>query len=175
MRRTALALTCLLTTLSPTILRGDGENLPTPYSAEQIRDAWRQGHQIKTRITSAQGVVTTVTTVTEWYPEGLTLTDQSLDENGAPKGEATSGKVTWPGMRNNALFPAASTSRERAVRDTVLGKLEGWLYKVECGAGCNSEFFFADATPGPPVLYSKTQDGERQFLAEMIELHPATE
>ena len=109
--------------------------------------------------------------LTEWSEDGMTFTDQPLGEGGAPQGEVTRGKATWSELRDHALFPAATARRERAERDTALGKLAGWLYTVPCGEGCASEFFFADATPGSPVDYSQTRDGQLQMRAEVVERH----
>ncbi len=143
--------------------------LPTPYTAEQIRDSYVLGLRVVTRFTTPQGVKLFVSEVVEWSADGMSITDQPLDDDGAPVGDAMRVKTTWPEVRDHAKFPAGSARREREERQTPLGKAEGWVYRVTGDNGVESEYFFADAWPGPPIVYSQSRDGKQAFLAEMIE------
>ncbi len=145
------------------------ETLPTPYTAEQIRDAYVKGLKIVTRYTSAKGVKSSLSEVVEWSAEGMTISDQPLDDSGTPEGDAQSAQATWEELRDHAKFPAEQAQRERTRRKTPLGDAEGWLYVLTGKGGVTSEFFFADAWPGAPVVYSQIHDGEVRFKAEMIE------
>lgn len=47
------------------------EFLPTPYSAEEIRDAWVEGFEVTTRTRSAEGEIYSRTRVVAWSEEGF--------------------------------------------------------------------------------------------------------
>lgn len=144
-------------------------SLPTPYSAEQIRDAFVEGLEYVLEVTTPRGVVATRTRVLESSAESVLLEAQPLGENGEPDGEAAEQTAEWTELRDHARFPAEVASRERATRETALGELEGWLYRAEAPDGSVSELFFADAYPGPPVEYLRTMDGEAILEARMTE------
>ena len=146
--------------------------LPTPYTAEQIRDAWQVGLEVTTRVRTAKGESYSRTEVLEWTAEGFRMSDRAVSRAGIPTDEEGSYySGTWVELRDHAKFPAATTTRERAERDTTLGKLEGWLYQVS-GKDGESEFFFADGLPGPPVVYRKSEQDTGNFLAEQISRSP---
>jgi hypothetical protein len=134
--------------------------LPTPYSAEQIRDAWQPGRVVEMRTTSAEGVSTDRMTVLSATPESVTMRRESLDASGAlrePAGEVT---ATWTELRDHELFDAATATRERAECKSQLGALPGWRYVVSGPEGRSLAMCFADATPGPPVEYQRSRGGE---------------
>jgi hypothetical protein len=149
------------------ILRAQ-ETWPTPYSADEIRDAWVEGFAIVTRTRTPDGVSTSRTEVIEWTTEGAVIIDQQLDTTGAPKGEGTSISVSWEELRAHAVFSKETTSRLRQTRATPLGELNGWAYSTVDGEDF-TEFFFADGLPGPPAVYSQAVGGEIVFLAEQLE------
>lgn len=152
------------------------EYLPTPYTAEEIRDAWVEGFEVTTRTRSAAGETYSQTRVVAWTEKGFAIVDKELDAQGRerPGAGGTHYSGTWEELRLHARFPASSATREREVRETPLGQLEGWLYKVQGEEGL-TEFFFADNLPGPPVVYSREGHGLDGFVAEQIErrVHPA--
>ena len=145
------------------------EYLPTPYTAEQIRDAWVEGFELMTRKRSAGGETYTLTRVFAATEDRFSMYEVEVDKNGRPKTQGQKARYngTWVELRDHARFPAARASRERAEWDTPLGNLEGWLYRVE-GEGGMTEFFFADDLPGPPVVYRRQGDGLDGFVAEQV-------
>ncbi len=147
--------------------------LPTPYTAEQIRDTWREGMTLVTRVTTPKGITTSKTEVVGWTEEGVTLTDQALDANGAPKGEPAQITATWEELRDHASFSAAEAQRERATIQTPLGELSGWRYVHARPDGARAMFFFADDYPGAPVVYSERRTGLLVMRSEQIERMPA--
>jgi hypothetical protein len=147
---------------------GTEEFLPTPYTAEEIRDAWRVGFEVTTRVRAAEGETYSRTRVLEWTEEGFRMSEQAVDAAGASAGDEESFySGTWVELRDHARFRTSSATRERVERDTPLGRLEGWIYRVRSDDG-ESEFFFADGLPGPPVDYAKTRAGENVFIAEQV-------
>ncbi len=147
----------------------EGEFLPTPFTAEQIRDAFQPGLHLVTRYTTPAGTTKTLTTVTDWTEEGVMLLDQPLDSTGHPTGEAKPIEATWKELQDHALLPRANARRSRTQRRTVLGQLEGWLYILRGEAGAQTTMFFADEYPGSPIIFTREQDGVVNFKAEQIE------
>lgn len=154
-------------------IEGEPKTLPTPFSAAEIRDGWSQGFWLDTKTTSAQGERIGRTIVTGWGAEQVTMIEVVLDEGAEPTDEqieaAQPATMTWDELEGHARFDAARTTRERETRSTALGDdLEGWLYTVRGAEGAESNFFFADGFPGPPVLYWQTREGATLFTAEQI-------
>ncbi len=166
-----ISILTMLVTLAASISAQDAATddcLPTPYTAEQIRDSWPLGMQVVTRYTTPGGVNSSRTVVTAWSPEKVSMTDQGVDKRGGAVGEVRAFDATWEELRDHARFLIATSSRERTTRETPLGELDGWQYRVEEEDGGVSEFFFPDRFPGAPVVYSKTKDGVQVFLSEVI-------
>lgn len=153
----------------PRLASADDEHLPTPYSAEQIRDAWQVGLTVVTHVWTPRGESTSHTIVTDWTEDQVSMIEQPLDDKGEAVGEPNPIKVSWIDLRDHARFPKAAATRERGTRTTPLGALEGWLYTMKHDETNQSEFFFADAFPGPPVVFLRRSDGEVIMRAEMIE------
>ena len=101
------------------------------------------------------------------------MRSEPVDAQGASTGPAEEYKATWKELLGHASFPAATARRERAKRETPLGTLEGWLYVVPQADGTTSEFFFADAMPGPPVLYGSRRGETWLTRSERISWKPA--
>ena len=166
-----------LLTLSMTVLLpqpgGAEEFLPTPYTADQIGDAWREGYEMTMKVWTPAREIVSRTTVEKWSRQEITTSEQELDASGAPAGDKSAGSSSWEDLRDHARFPTSTTSRQRESRKTVLGDLDGWLFTVKGEGSSVSEFFFADNFPGPPVFFSQTKDGSVVFRAETIEIKPA--
>ena len=143
-------------------------HLPTPYTAEDIRDAWVVGLTVDTRLETAKGESFSRTVVTQWTEEQAHMTDQPLDAGRQPSGDAASFQLTWVDLQNHARFPTEMATRKRVTWPTPLGSLEGWLYTVRHGDDDHAEFFFADDYPGPPVVYLRRTDGEVVMRAEIV-------
>ena len=149
------------------------EFLPTPFTAEEIGNAWRPGYEMTMKIWTPDGETVSRTRVEGWSRQAIETSEQPLDESGSPTGEKSVSSSSWEDLRDHARFPAATTDRERATRITTLGELEGWLYTVRGEEGGISEFFFADDFPGPPVEFSQTDGDSVIFRAETIAVTPA--
>lgn len=104
--------------------------------------------------------------------DGATIEFVPVDADDQPTGEPTTSRSTWAELRDHASFPAERATRRRATRDTPLGRLDGWVYRVEDEAsGAVTEFFFADDTPGAPVEMVSTANGRE--VASMRQLERA--
>lgn len=161
-----LLATCLA---SPVLAQ---EFLPTPYSAEEIRDAWQEGRRVTMRMETPSGVTVVRTTVVGWSPEAATVAEMTLDAGGEPLSDPEVTESRWEELRDHARFPADRATRGREHRETPLGELDGWLYRVEDPDGGVSEFFFADAYPGPPVAFGRSEGDATTFEAVQTENLP---
>jgi len=130
------------------------ETLPLPFTAEQIRDEWIPGLQLKMlrRLSEAQELERW--TVLTADAAGVEIEYVSLDTLGNVVGEPRVERTTWTALRDHASFPADQALREEITRTTDLGELEGWLYTMnDPEAGTVTEFFFAKDLPGVPVEF----------------------
>ena len=143
--------------------------LPTPFSAEQIRDAWVADFWVDTRTRQGDEESLSRTVVTSWSETGATMTEQAVVD-GALTGKPTEYTVTWVQLRDHATFPASAATRERVRRETTLGAHDGWLYVLEA-EGKRSEFFFADAFPGPPISFRQFQGDTLLMDVEHVARH----
>ncbi|ANM31220.1 hypothetical protein ABI59_19040 [Acidobacteria bacterium Mor1] len=135
---------------------------PTPFTAEQIRDAWTEGFWLETRTTTQAGPTVSRTEVTGWSAERGELRATQ------PGGEPVAMTVAWSDLRDHAVFARSNTTRSRDTRDTPLGRFEGWVFRIDGGEDKWTELFFADALPGPPVVYAQWDGETRVMLAEQI-------
>ena len=156
------------TTAEPTASVADASHLPTPFTWQQIRDEWIVGFELKLR-RPADGVVERWRVV-DADAELVAIEGAVFDAEGTPVQEPQVGRSTWQELRDHALFPADRGMRRRETRDTPLGKLDGWLYVVDNPDGQGAtQFFFADALPGPPVQMEAVTGGEVMTVLEQFE------
>ena len=144
------------------------EHLPTPYSAEELREVWREGFELDSKVWTPKEETLARTRVEAWSESEVTTSEQTISASGEPQSEKRSGTTTWEALRDHARFDAARAHRERQQRDTALGSLEGWLYTVNPSNNTVLELFFADGMPGPPVTFKQSIDGAPVFKMEQI-------
>jgi hypothetical protein len=126
--------------------------LPTPFTADQIREAMPAGTCLTLQVDPAPGQpgVTIV-----WRVEHATLTHMTWLTSVRPQGgdwdEPTPARARWTSLQRHARFDARRATRSRDTLDTPFGALDGWRYEVQRSDGAVDVFTFADAMPGPPV------------------------
>ncbi len=127
-------------------------NLPTPFTAEQIRDEWIPGLTLELLNKTPNGEQRQRWTVMAADTDGVDIELAVLAADGSVAGAPTVARNTWEELRDHAAFHASLAKRERTVATTALGEHAGWLYTVrDAEAGVVTEFFFADALPGAPL------------------------
>jgi len=143
--------------------------LPTPFTAEQIRDEMPVGLRLTIRRVTPGGEELERWEVVAADTDGVEIEFTPTDPDGNSIGEARRTRSSWVELRDHASFSAASATREALRRDTALGELDGWLYRVRNPAdGTTSEFFFARELPGAPVHVITTRGDE--LIQEMVQL-----
>jgi len=134
--------------------------LPTPFSAEEIRTASPNGHTVET-VTEEFGTVSARrrTTFLDVDATGATMRMAALDAAGDEVGDAVSHRAAWTDLQAHASFPADQTTRIREQVDTPLGLLDSLRYEVRRGDE-QMTFWFALEHPGMPILMAIARDGE---------------
>jgi hypothetical protein len=150
----------------------EAESLPRPFSADEIRDEWIVGFQLKLRRVMRGTESVERWTVVSADSDVVEIESVALDDDGNVLGEASLARSTWVELRDHATFPAARAEREEATRSTTLGTLDGWVYSVqEDDEGTVSEFFFAKNFPGAPIEMRTTRGDELIMELVQIERH----
>jgi hypothetical protein len=144
--------------------------LERPFTAEQIRAEWTPGLRLLMRRSTPGEVRLERWTVLTADAEGCEIEFAAVDASGTVSGEPVVQRSTWAELRDHASFPAADATREWVTRETALGRMEGWLYRVpDEGTGTISEFFFAPALPGAPVQMRAFEGEKVVFELEQVE------
>ena len=134
------------------------EMAPPPATAEQIRGVWVPGLVVELRTDGKAGGEQI--RVVDADEHGVEVEFATIDADGGLVGEIQRRGFQWQELASHGLFPASLTVRERSMRDTPLGTLEGWTYRVSSATGeGETELFFADSMPGMPVLTRVRQPG----------------
>jgi hypothetical protein len=143
--------------------------LEAPFTAEQIRDEWTEGFTV-TIVRSAGGETRRERwTVVAADGNGADIEYAAVDDGGAVLGEPVTARSTWNELRDHALFPETAATREWTTRDTALGRMEGWLYRVtEEENETVDELFFAASLPGAPVQMTTYEGGEPVSSLEQV-------
>jgi hypothetical protein len=138
--------------------------LPTPFTADQVRDGMPVGTELRFRLEA----VGKPDTVSEWSVRGnsadaATIAFRDLSAEGTPA-EWVERSSTWTELQAHASFAPGTATRERGTFDTAAGRFEGWRYEVRStdeGLVVVETYEFADALPGPPVRMTTRRGGEQ--------------
>jgi hypothetical protein len=147
------------------------EMAPTPYTADQIRDAMPVGTVIEYRIEEAGSPpVIQRWTVTAADATTGTMAEAIVDDAGTVLEEKATETSTWEDLRKHAEFPAARTTRSDSEVEVPAGKFATWLYVVENPKlGVTSYFEFAKEMPGPPVKMAVKQGMTTVYAITLLE------
>ena len=151
---------------------------PTPYTAEQIRDANPTGTVRVYRIQqSGQPTVVQTMTFLRSDEAGARVESSMTTEGGEPFGLTTTTEAGWEELRNHAAFLMEITQRKRAECTVSAGRVECWLYTVageERGVPTLNRFWFALEMPGPPVLMEIEREETITFRMELLNVRHET-
>src|SRR6266487_2135990 len=145
--------------LPPESHRLQPDHLPTPFSAEQIRQACPVGRTIRMREESP-GEETTYRQITfiEADPEGAVQEFQATDADGHPLGEPGRRQSTWLDLQRHASQPVDGTVVDEDSLALPFGTFACWRYTVQA-PGSEVRFWFAQEMPGMPVQIEERVDG----------------
>lgn len=130
--------------------------LPTPFTADEIRDATGAGKTIEILVESGGTASARYNRFRETDAEGATLDRWTAD---APD-EVSSNRVTWAELQGHAAFDADTTSVSTESLSLALGEVDCLRYDTADGT-----FWFSLAHPGMPVRYES--GGERSTVVRI--------
>ncbi len=149
---------------------GQTSTLPTPFTAEQIRDEWIVGFEVLMKRNGPEGEFLERWRVLDTDAQTVSIEGAVVDALGQPIDEPQVGRSGWDELRDHAAFPVDRGTRAREIRQTALGELEGWLYIVSDPDGEGAmHYFFADSLPGAPVQVQVVSGGQVETVFEQLE------
>lgn len=144
------------------------DHAPTPFTADQIREACPVGRQSTFRV-EMPGRTPFLQTFhfVEADAEGAMVRFTLRDEGGKFLGEPTTSRSDWRGFQAHASFPAAGTTITETEETVPAGTFVGFLYRVVTEE-TNVEAFFAKSLPGPPVRLIRSRDGVPEMTMTLV-------
>jgi hypothetical protein len=146
------------------------DHLPTPFSADQIRDACPVGRLIRIRETEP-GRDPTFREVRYLAadPEGARQAFTPTDADGQPIGPSVERRSTWLDLQGHASQPADRTTCTETTVELGWGVEPAWLYVVrDEEGGAETRFWFAQRHAGMPVVVESWTGGELVERREVI-------
>ncbi len=146
--------------------------LPMPFTADEIREEWVEGLTLVMHTKTPEGETRDRWTVVAADTEGVDIRFAPIDAAGNAAGEPRDERSGWVELRDHASYPADTASLEEVTRDTALGRLDCWLYRVRDDAtGSETEVLFAKQLPGAPVEMRMSKDGTEIMEMLQVERH----
>lgn len=134
--------------------------LPTPFTADEIRDASGTGKAIRILVEQPDGTrFERVNRFSDCDAEGATLERWRAAAGGGVDGEVVGGRVTWRELQGHAAFPENTTLLSEEVLDLPIGRVECLRYDTraaEATDAASETFWFARAFPGMPVRFESS-------------------
>jgi hypothetical protein len=133
-----------------------GEDLlPTPFTADEIREGCPEGRTIRLRVEPATGAAyERVNRFVDCDAEGATIESWVVGDRGQQVGPAAN-RQTWLELQRHAAFPVEGTTVSEEPLELPFGRFVCRVYARAGGA----RFLFARDLPGMPVRY-EIPDGE---------------
>jgi hypothetical protein len=160
-----IVLSCATAAAAP---KATPEFAPTPYTAEQIRDATHLGrtYEFKREVAGRPPATRTMTFVR------VSLLDADVksttrDEAGKDLEPAETSTSTWEEFRKHAEFPKAVVTITEETVTVPAGKFDCVVYSV-AGEGTVTRFFFAKSMPGAPVLFYTEKGATRLMTSTLV-------
>ena len=153
-----------------------GATLPTPFTADQIREANPPGTTLVFRIEQRDSppLMRTVQFV-DGSDSTAVIEERRRTLEGAVVGTDETYEVAWTRLRDHASFPEARTTVRESSTTVPAGSFRCRLHEVTGGDADGafpttvSRFYFAPERPGPPVRYEMETDGEITFRMVLVE------
>jgi hypothetical protein len=143
---------------------------PTPFSADEIRDAFVPGRITRSRVVEGPGADPVVRVRRNVRADAETGTYAFWTEgpDGERAGEIGEHPSTWLELQSHASMPVELTTIEAVVIDIPMGTFKGLLYTRTDGKTVD-RFWFATDRPGAPVRMEEHVDGELVYSSTAIE------
>lgn len=140
-----------------------GPVYPAPFTAEQIRDATRDGRTYRYKVEVPNEPV-----------REYSITFRNVDDGGAEISSSgnKSKRMGWLALQRQSEFPKDKVTTYDEKLKTPAGKFECVVYEVAGDDGETWSFFFAKNLPGAPVFFYAERDGKRLRTTTLIEHIP---
>ena len=144
-------------------------DLPTPFSAAEIRDGCSPGRTLRFRIERAgQDPVLRVSRYVETDADGAVQESWTEDLDGRRLSDPERERSTWVELQEHASFPRAATVRTEEDIEIPAGRFACQRY-TRNDPDAIWRFWFALDLPGQPVRYERQASGQIVFSATLIE------
>ena len=142
---------------------------PTPFSADQIRDAFVPGRIVRSRVVMA-GAEPSVRVREHLRAEAEAGVYRFWTEgpDGQPLDEPEEGASNWLELQGHASMPIDATTIEPVLIEVPMGTFDGLLYTRVDGDTVD-RFWFATDRPGAPVRMEEHVGGELVYSSTAIE------
>lgn len=142
--------------------------LPTPFSADEIRDGCPPGRTCRTLVEPADGPPQVrVSRFGEHTADGVLYERWVESVDGVMEGEPAVSPVPWAALQRHAGFPAAVSTVAAERISTPLGDLDCLRFDVRDGADVTT-FWFARSLPGMPVKVVEVVNGRVTETATLV-------
>jgi len=133
------------------------EQIPAPFTPEQIREAMPKGRILIWQVTNEGKVNQQRWFVRAADEREVTLVIQDYSDVAKTMEPESVLTAKWSDLRDHAVFPPGSTVRTEETVD-LLGQHDCFVYTVTDDVGV-SNYWFAKDMPGPPIRHTIARDG----------------
>jgi hypothetical protein len=149
------------------------EPAPTPFTAQQIRDASRPGRTWIWYVeVPGKPTVRRRVTITKVEPERAEMETAALDETGKEIEKTPAKSVTWEELRKHAEFPRDEVTMREEVIEAPAGVYSCVVYVVKSGDDETTTYYFAKDLPGAPVYFFTDKGGQRTMTSTLLDYRP---
>lgn len=143
---------------------------PTPFTADQIRDATQSGRTYCYRVEEdGKPTLVRIMTFGAVSAEGAELRIKVESETGTSLSEPPPKRVLWEELRRHAEFPKSRVTMRQEKVTVPAGTFECKVYVVKGEEDLVTTFYFANKLPGAPVLHFTEKDGQRSETHTLVE------
>ncbi|MBI5537282.1 MAG: hypothetical protein HY898_31460 [Deltaproteobacteria bacterium] len=146
------------------------ELAPTPFTAEQIRDATKPGRTYRWKVEAAgKPVVIKQVTLAQVEPARVLITTMLEDEKGKVLESNPGAWSTWDALRKHAEFPKSAVTTRKESVTVPAGTFPCIVYVVKEEGGEITTYWFAESLPGAPVQFKTEKDGKEVLISRLLE------
>lgn len=140
-----------------------GPVYPAPFTAEQIRDATKNGRTYRYKVEMPNKPV-----------REYSITFRKVDDGGAEifSGSDRSKRMGWLALQQQSEFPKDRVTTRDEKLKTPAGKFECVVYEVEGDDDEVWTYYFAKKLPGAPVFFYVERNGKRLRTTTLVEHIP---
>ena len=142
---------------------------PTPFSAEQIRDAFVPGRIVRSEVVTGDDPPTVHVRRGVRADDDVGVYAVWMERpDGEPLGEPEEHASTWLELQGHASMPIDATTVEAVTIEVPMGRFDGLLYTRVDGETVD-RFWFATALPGAPIRMEERVGGRLVYASTAIE------